>query len=103
MSVTTFHIKQNDTKPSLSVQLLSDGSAVDLTGAMVKFHMGTIIDAAATIVNAATGNVKYNWAVGDTATAGKFNAEFEVTFSDGTVETFPNDGYLLINIMEELA
>ena len=100
---TTFYIKQGDTKPSLSAQLLSDGSAVDLTGATVKFHMGTIIDATATIVDAATGNVRYDWVTADTETAGLFRAEFEVTFSDGTVETFPNDGYLLINIIEEVA
>ena len=100
---TTFYIKQNDTKPSLSAQLLSDGSAVDLTGATVKFHMGDSVDSAATVVDAATGNVRYDWVTADTETAGLFRAEFEVTFSDGTVETFPNDGYLLINITEEVA
>lgn len=100
---TKFYIKQNDTKPSITAQLLSDGSAVDLTGATVKFHMGSTIDAAATITDAATGNVRYDWASGDTATAGTYNAEFEVTFSDGKIETFPNDEYLLIVITEEVA
>ena len=100
---TTFYIKQNDTKPSLAAQLLSDGSAVDLTGATVKFHMGSSVDAAATIVDAATGNVRYDWSAADTTTSGTFNAEFEVTFSDGTIETFPNDEHLHIVITEEVA
>ena len=100
---TTFYIKQNDTKPSLFAQLLSEGSAIDLTGATVRFHMESGVDSPAVITDAATGNVRYDWSTGDTATPGIFHAEFEVTFSDGTVETFPNDGYLSINIMEELA
>ncbi len=35
----------------------------------------------------------------DTATAGRFNVEFEITFSDGQVITFPARGYerLIIN------
>ena len=100
---TTFYIKQNDTKPSLFAQLLSNGSAIDLTGATVRFHMESGLDAPAVITDAATGNVRYDWSVGDTATSGIFRAEFEVTFSDGTIETFPNDGYLFINVMRELA
>ena len=98
-----FYIKRNDTKPSLSAILSQDGSAVDITGATVNFHMGDIIDTAAVIVNAATGSVRYDWAAVDTEKAGEFSAEFEVTFSDGKIETFPNVGYLRINIDEDLA
>ena len=100
---TIYDLKQGDTKPSLSAQLLSNGSAVDLTGATVKFHMGTTVDVSAVIVDAATGNVRYDPATAHTVTAGIFKAEFEVTFSDGTIETFPNDGFIYVRITEEVA
>jgi len=103
MSNATFHLKQNDTKPSLSASLTQDGSVVDLTEATVKFHMGDVVDAAAVVSGALTGVVRYDWDAEDTETAGSFPAEFEVTFSDGTIETFPNDGYLTIEIQSELA
>jgi len=99
----TFQMKQNDTRPSLYVNLAQDGSVVDLTGAAVKFHMGTVIDTAAVITDATRGSVRYDWLAADTATAGSYRAEFQVTFSDGGIETFPNDGHLIINIYSELA
>ena len=98
-----FYLKQNNTKPSLAVQLLTDGSIVNLDGATVKFHMGTVVDSQATIVDAATGTVRYDWASGDTAKNGMYEAEFKVTFSDGKVETFPNNGYMFVNIIREVA
>jgi len=101
--MTTFYIKQNDTRPSLYAQLLQDGSPVDLTDATVKFHMGDVVNAPAVITDAASGNVRYDWQVGDTANSGTFYAEFEVAFPDDKVETFPNDGYLRIIITREVA
>ena len=103
MSVTKFYIKQNDTAPAITATLYENSVAVDLTGATVKFHMGSIVDAAATVVSASEGKVKYQWQATDTATVGEYNAEFEVTFSDGTIETFPNDGFLRIIITSEVA
>jgi len=101
--MSVFYIKQNDTKPSIVAQLFQDSSPVDLTDATVKFHMETTINAAAVVVDAATGTVRYDWEPGDTATAGTFRAEFEVTFNDGSVETFPNNDYLTIVVKQELA
>ena len=97
-----FYIKQNDTRPSLSATLAEDGAAVDLTGCTVMFHMGERVDAAAVVVDAETGIVRYDWAVADTAVAGCYPAEFEVTFSDGAIETFPNDDYITIIIQQDL-
>ena len=101
--MSTFQMKENDTKPSLYVNLVQDGSAVDLTGASVAFHMDGVINSAAVITDAAGGSVRYDWAAADTATAGSYRAEFQVTFSDGSIETFPNSGYFYVNIAEELA
>lgn len=105
-----FNIKQNDTSPSLGAQLL-DGSKqiIDLTGASVRFHMkiaggsAVAVDGAATVSNAAEGRVQYEWAAGDTTTAANYQGEFEVTYPNGTVETFPNSGYIVVRVIPEIA
>jgi len=40
--------------------------------------------------------------VGDTATVGTYYVEFEVTYADASVETFPNTGSLPLVITREL-
>ena len=104
-----FYLKQNDTAPSIRATLKDgSGSVIDLTGASVRFHMkdlsGTVkIDTAATIISPATsGIVQYNWTGSDTDTAGTYYAEFEVTYSDSSIESFPNDENIGILITKEL-
>jgi uncharacterized protein YfaS (alpha-2-macroglobulin family) len=96
----TFPLKVGDSAPVLQATLSdSDGNAVDLTGADVQFRLleprdgATKIDSPATIHDASNGIVRYQWASGDTDEAGRYRAEFEVTYADGSVETFPNDGF----------
>lgn len=101
--MTTFYIKQNDTRPSLYAQLLQDGSVINLTGCEVKLAIRGLPKRNVVITDAATGNVRYDWVPEDTANAGIYEAEFEVTFANGDVQTFPNNGYLTIVVMEEVA
>jgi hypothetical protein len=42
------------------------------------------------------------WQAADTTTPGLYNAEWEVTFTDGTVATFPNERYLLVEMKADL-
>jgi Rib/alpha/Esp surface antigen-like repeat protein len=105
----SFYIKQNDTVPSLRAALENgSGTAVDLTGATCQFHMRPLgsttitVDAVAQIVNEATGIVQYNWIAADTDTIGSYQAEFEVTYPDGTIETFPNNGYIRVEITDDI-
>tara|TARA_R100001463_G_scaffold130980_1_gene190742 strand:+ start:651 stop:974 length:324 start_codon:yes stop_codon:yes gene_type:complete len=105
-----FKIKQNDTSPIIQATLKdANSAAVDLTGASVRFHMikyrgtSTKVAAAAAIVDDDAGTVKYVWQSGDTDTVGSFKAEFQVTFSDGTVETFPNTDYIQIDVIDDIA
>ena len=106
--MSTFTIKRGDTSPAL-VYALAPASVV-LTGAAVVFTMARLrassptIDRAAAVIEAATGapTVAYEWAGTDTAVAGVYAAEFEVTYADGAVETFPNAGHLLIEIVDDL-
>jgi Rib/alpha/Esp surface antigen-like repeat protein len=103
-------IKQNDTNPAMEFTLQdSDGQAVDLSGATARFLMrargGTTVktDAAASITNAASGVVQYTPVAADTDTAGQYEAEIEVTYSDSTKETFPSRGYISIVIQDDIA
>jgi len=105
-----FTIKKNDTSPQIAATLQDGaGNAIDLTSATVRFHMKKIgastasTDAAATVIDANAGSVKYEWVATDTANAGTFQAEFEVTYTNGGVETFPNDQSIAIVITEDLA
>lgn len=107
--MSTFYIKQNDTVPSIRATLKNgSGNAVDLASTTIRFHMRALggtsakVDAAASIINANTGIVQYDWDAADTDTVGSYQAEFEVTYSDSTVETFPNNGYILIKITDDI-
>jgi hypothetical protein len=96
-------LKRNDTKDTISYTMTyADGTPVNLTGATVRFVMGKgktlITSAAATISSATAGKVEYTLKESDTLVAGNFNAEFEVTFSDSKVKTFPSDGYISLRI-----
>jgi len=106
-----FEIKSGDTSPAIESQLSADGSAIDLSGVSeVRFLMnlyGTEVvnddtSGNVTITDAANGIVKYEWQPGDTDKAKAHKAEWEVEYSDGTIETFPNDGYINISITEAL-
>lgn len=103
-----FNIKQNDTSPSLQATLKdASGTAISLTGATVRFHLKSLdgvvkVDAAMTVTDADNGVIQYDWDAGDTDTAGSYYAEFEVTYNDGSIETFPNNQNLAIQIRPEL-
>ena len=87
-----------------------DGNVINLTDASVRFHMRAIdatsstVDADGSVVSPATGGVvQYAWASGDTATTGMDSAEFEVTYGDGSIETFPNYDYIRVEIIDDIA
>lgn len=100
-----FVIKQNDTAPAFVYVFRP---LVDLTDATVTFTMRSftgahiINAAAATIVSAEAGVVSFDFTAAQTKRAGEFVAEFQVTFNDGSVRTYPNDNYLNIMIMDDL-
>lgn len=108
MANPTFYIKQGDLTPTLDATLLDpNGNPVNLTGTTVRFHMtpvggAILINQSATVVSAATGQVRYTWTGTDTATAGNYLAEFEVT-TGGVQQTYPNDRYISVIITAQLA
>lgn len=106
----THKIKQNDTAPKIQATL-RDGNddVVNLASCAVVFIMKAlgattpkVNRGAAVIDNAAGGVVSYQWVAADTDTVGEYDAEWEVTFPSGLVETFPNDDYNRVIVTEEL-
>jgi len=105
-----FYIKQNDTAPYLLVTL-KDGNEniIDLTAATAVFKMRAVgqttvkTDAAAIIHNADGGQVRYEWVAADTDTIGSYEAEFQITFVDGKIETFPNSDFIRITVTDDIS
>ncbi len=107
----TFYIKQNDTAPTIEAALTdSNGRRRDMTTASnVLFHMkdengNILIDGGVgNVQNASKGIVAYEWQAGNTANTGIHSAEFQIEYSNGQIETFPNTGYIKVIIKDELA
>lgn len=106
-----FTIGQEDLLPAIAATLKDEtGTAVNLTGATVKFHMAipgssAKVNASGTVDSAPAGTVHYDWTDGDTDTPGSYEAEWEVTYTSGSkVITFPNTtAKISILITEQLA
>lgn len=97
----TFTIKRGDTSPALRFAL--EPESVDLTAATCSFQMrprrGSVaIDLPAVIESTSPPIVRFNWLPGNTDNVGVYEAEFRVTYADGTVETFPNSGFISVLI-----
>lgn len=107
MTNAVFMIKKGDTLPSLIAKF--DGMP-DLTNATIVFNLKNsatgqmaVSRGTATFYGAATDGVgEYDWQPGDTATAGMFEGEFEVTFPSGGVATYPNVGFIPVRINDDL-
>jgi hypothetical protein len=117
----TTSIKQGDTGPPLTRTLgFSDGTAQNLTGATVTFRWspaesaprgrvtpksGAVVKSrVATVVSATTGEVRHDWAAGDTDVVGTYVGEFVVTLPSGAVLTFPNraDDWIVFLVVPSL-
>lgn len=101
-----FVIKRGDTSPALRFELLPDN--VSLAGATVRFQMrvrggDTVVDRTAAIDAVfQPAVVVHAWQPGETDLAGRFEAEFRVTYMDGSVETFPNLGFIEVFVTEDV-
>lgn len=106
-----FSIKRGDTLSPIQAALQdASGNPVALADTTVKFNMRDfntgelVVSGNAVVVPPNTdGIVKYDWATPDTAEAGYFYAEWEVTFTlTSKKQTFPTVGYHLVAILHDL-
>lgn len=112
-----FSIKTGDTASDIYATLEnSGGTAVDIQGASITFKMGPIAGGTLTVAAAAInaqvgagtvdgsiGDVQYSWGTATVpSTPGLYVAEWEVVFTNGSVQTFPNNSYTLIGVTGDL-
>ena len=101
-------LKRGDTRHAIRAILKdSSGSPVNLSGCSVSFHMAPLgrfatVSRAVDIHDASAGEVWAVWSPGETDVTGVYRAEFQVVYGDGRKETFPNDGYISIQILSDL-
>lgn len=100
-----FVIKAGARAPHLAALLEDSNGVVDLTGASVGFRMRRLSDgsekvnagaqivaeSSAELSSADAPNVVYEWGDSDTDTPGIYEAEWVVTYEDGSKERFPQD------------
>lgn len=108
-----FRIKQGDTLPNIPFQIFKpDGvTPEDLTGADVSIVVRTKGGTNATpvlfkkpcdITDALLAKGVYDWDAGDTAVAGNYEYEFEITWADGNIQTVPVETYLELLIIDDI-
>lgn len=104
-------VKRGDTRPYFSVTLI-DGAGDEVTlgsGDVVRFSMRESSNQSVTVsralanFEAGTGDVEYRWQAGDTDMTGEYECEWEVTYADGTIQTFPAYDYDLVYITGDIA
>jgi hypothetical protein len=105
-----FTFKRGDTYPFLKAQL-KDGTdtPVNLTGATVRLLLKTksqnpslLVNQVCTVTDAVAGRVQYEWAEADTNTVNTLDGEFQVTWGDGEITTFPNEGFFEVAFVADL-
>ena len=110
MTTTTVTLTKGDRLRTIQARLKNpDGTVCDLTSSTVAFLMVNAADgtvkvnyASATIVTAASGIVRYEWAANDVNAAADYYAWFRRT-EGGLVEHFPTGGRRLKVVFVEAA
>jgi hypothetical protein len=111
MATNRFNIKQDDLKPNFMMRLLAGDTPLDLTlASQVRFYMGNrsglVVEGDMIVhdqsIDISRGIVEYAWRPGDTDTVGDFQAEIEVQWQDGGLQTFPASSYIRIRIQKDL-
>lgn len=99
-----FAIKANDRLPSIQATLSADlTTAVSVDFIMRPVSGGTVkVNAAAVVVDAGAGIVRYDWLATDTDTPGSYNAEWEVHWPSSKTQTFPTATWHTIDILADL-
>ncbi len=111
-----FPIKQDDLLPPLEGAAVAraTGEPLDMAGATAAFRMrasgadGAIVATgvatimSATTLNASGMNLRYEWATGQTATVGHFQADFKLRYPSGRNQTVPGVGFVGVRVDEDI-
>jgi hypothetical protein len=103
-----FYLKKGDRLPVMQASLMDSRSRpIVIADTTVKFNFkcrktGMRYSRDAIITDALNGVVEYRWTDEDTIVDGFYDAEFVVTYHGGYQMTFPNDRYLVIEILADI-
>ncbi len=110
MSIPSVEMNTGDLSPSIVATLQnSDGSIFDLTNCTVVFQLSqqgkVLFSKAASVINAKSGVVEYDWDAGDTDFSGVCTGLFIVTLFGGATQTFPTVGvfYVIFPVQQPMA
>lgn len=112
--MATYYMKQHDTAPGMLMRLFP--AEVDLTQADARLLVRMQGPPQTIIINRRAMEivspvdigdglgpvVAYDWQTGDTDVSGTYEMEVEVEYSNGRIETFPNAGYEILVISDDI-
>lgn len=96
-------IDKGNLSPSVADTISIDGVPFDLTGCSVTFNMRpsnsstVVVTGAAVIVDALTGEVRYDWNTGDTDVEGQYAFWFDVTLPSTEVSSTPEEDLQIVD------
>lgn len=103
MASNTITLRKGDTAPNIPITCTRSGSAINLTGATVRFIISdpngsrtNSSHSTCTITSATAGTCTYDLASGDIPTAGTYRGDVEITYAGGEVETQTNSVILVV-------
>ncbi|MEB5480772.1 hypothetical protein P8825_14485 [Shouchella clausii] len=107
---SSYLIKRNDTYDSIVFKV---PSSFDMEGATTRFLLSSspnskdkssiLVNSDNTIYNKDTGEVAYQLRDGDTSLVGRHFGEFQITFSDKRVQSFPTGkNFIIVEIVDSL-
>lgn len=108
-----YFVKQGDDAPSLSVILRdANNNPVNLTGASGSVYLRPARAASPLVTRSLTidpdqvgnkGKVTFSWPVGGLGTVGEYLGEFDITYADTKKQSFPNSGFMIFEVVPQLA
>lgn len=112
MSNVDYYFKVDD-EPTITEELPGN---LTLSGASVVFNMKPVVARGTTTISGESVSVddgdydgdedetavSFDFSTGDLSEAGEYLAEFEVTYDDGGVRTYPEGRYYFIRVAEDI-
>lgn len=99
-------IKRGDRRPGVTITCKNGSAPADLTlAAQLRLigSLGGVVIIDRPVTGSVDGEVVVDtWEVADTADPGRLELEVEATWADGTIQTFPGDRYLEVDIIPDL-
>jgi hypothetical protein len=97
-------MKRGDTAPNLVLNLTDGSTPVDLSAAaeirvVIRFGAKLI---SRSVDGSSNGQIVMRWQDGDLDQSGVYTGEVEVTWSDGTIQTWPAQGNFFVTVRDDI-